>query len=313
LDINFFHKRVNILRLYGVKFTKGQILESGTEGTFIQVNPNDSGAPFSPNMAMVVEGLNIGYYPGTDDTFNYLGREQIRAIYPEHELDEILKTITTNYLNSDKEVLGEHYAELTHEMRSREFHNDIPQLVYTLIMTGFLDNLKRTWKFDGFTVAVSKEFDSIIVHNTSLNEDVFKVHIDLTKPVNDVVTWSIFHTSMSPELMRGIFIRLTRQYVDFLITSGLITSEPMQWDWVDMLNGTRQLNRTWLAWRLFHNNDKNLHLTQSGMTVANTTYREIAGQIAAESSLPVANCRVQILDTFRLKFQIFETKEVVVF
>lgn len=313
MDNNFFDKRIKRLRLYGVEFNKGQILESGTEGTFIQVNPNHNGPLTCANMAMFVEGLNIGYYSGTDKTFNYLGREQLRAVYPEHELDEILKTITIKYLNSDKEVLQPIYSTLCHEMYSREFHNDIPQLVYTLIMTGFLDNLKRTWKFDGFAVVVSKEFDSITVRNDILNEDMFKAHIDLTKPVDDAVIWSIFHTSMSPELMRGIFIRLTRQYVDFLTTSGLIASEPMQWDWVDMLNGVRQLNRTWLAWRLFQNPEKNLHLTQSGMTVANTTYREIAGQIAEETSLPVANCRVQILDTFRLKFQVFEIKEVVVF
>lgn len=312
-DVNFFEKRVARMRNYGMEFEPGKKYDALLEHTYIQVSDTEFGSRTQPNIALYMEGLNIGYYSGTEHTFNYFGREQVRAIYPEKEIDHHLKDILKRYLCDDKEVLDYPYTRFTKKTRNRDLLNDAPTLFNTLIQTGFFNHLKRTWKFDVFTVTLGGgDRPHIDVHNTVLEKIVFSVEIESTTDLNDNLVWNIHHDSMSPDIIRGVMRRLTQQYTEFLETSGLVAKEPQQWDWEPGLEGIRKLNQTWLAWYLFGPESGN-HPRHNGQTAADKAFCDIGRQVATDSNLLSGVYKVRILDYLALTFQLIEIKEVVVF
>jgi len=313
MDNNFFAKQVSKMRTYGAEFDPGSKFDSGQEGTYIQVSPDSFGSRTQPNIGLFVENLNIGYYSGLDHSFNYFGREEIKAVYPIKELDGILRAICVRYINSDKEELQEIYSPITTKMVGKDFTNRVPEVLSTLLQTGFLTHLKRTWRFDVFEVSL-KDGDGVAISvvNTSLAKEVIQVTLNSERP-EDIFDFRMLDASLTPAVVLGIFVRLTKHYRDFLLTSGLIAKEPQQWEWVTDFTGVRAINSLWLAWQIFGGDPSHIEAHWSGTTAFKKAAVTIAGNLAEESNLPSNIYRVRFLDMYALSFQIIEIKETVVY
>lgn len=315
MDNNFFAKHVKTLSVYGAGLSGGTKFESDVAGTYIAVSDTGLGSRSQPNIAMFVEGLNIGYYSRTDNTFNYFGREQVRAIYPEAELDTILKTILHVYLTSEKDNLDP-YRELTAQMRSKDFRNETPMILNTLIQTGFLEQSvlrKRPWYFDLFKVEYDDMDKTLFVTNEHNGSQVLLVKIDLENK-DDPLSFEIFDSSLSQEIACGIFCRLYECYGEYLTAGQLVTTEPELWNWIDGLDGVRRLNALWIAWALFGVYENNEKLAgASGRSVFNRATASIARDAAVDINVAPASYNVRVINPNYLTFQVVETKSVVVF